>query len=266
MLDDIVNVPPRRCLKHLGPENIVFTQDGQPRLIGVTLVAYSEKGAQSNYTSLADIIQYHLLSRSKLTTPLEVTHLLSLMREDAVAMAYAILYHSSVVPMELRNFMYLKHHQYVYGIMYRSPDLEALVSVLNNLLYDPEWATKIPARNYYLGEYLKRADYDPKGAKPGRFPGLEVMRYGRNGPEHPFDEALDLSSPFASRFTSTDVGHMFYANLPLLLCSLSAALHRQGRLRYLNLRPFFTNLPKPVAAPPHGFINLEECKDKQRKL
>jgi hypothetical protein len=123
--------------------------------MGVTLVEYTDARAESNYSTVADIIHHDIMSSSSFEIPVELTHLLYLMRNKSLTMAYVIVNHSSLVPMENRSFMYLSHFQYVYGPMFRSPDTEALQSILDNLIFDADWFTKIPARNQYLAGYLQ---------------------------------------------------------------------------------------------------------------
>ncbi|KAI4991457.1 hypothetical protein ZWY2020_039828 [Hordeum vulgare] len=234
------------CFESLRPENIIVTDYFEiPKLLVANLKERTAEGTKANLTALGNLLDQLVSETSEKyytdsSINPEFKHLIQHIKgyqqgDPFFLMRYPICY----VPLENRSFLYAEMYDYIMDIL-RETDPEAFQFVITSLSYPLDWNAQCQS-NTYLLQSLGRSRYDPDAT---RFPAesdprLEVLRYHRNGPAHPLEDAADPSKENGMSSTRADLAHRLYFLFPRLMSSMQTSLHFLGALRHLGTEKLF---------------------------
>lgn len=236
MLDDFFRAG--KCVADLDETKIVVNMaTRQPKLANVALLNWSSDLMADNMAKLAEIIREVILSRSKITPPAEVFHLLKHMEKRSVSMMLVIRFHPSLVPLFNRLSYYIHMYTFVDGIL-KGSNLDGYFHLVNNLIFPGDWDARVTENSIQSIFYGKRT-YHPKGS---------VSKYaGEAVPGHGLEEAdHDTTSDGGMLFSRADLAKMLYSVFDMMMASMADSLHRQGNLKRMQLDHLFSaRAPKP---------------------
>ncbi|KAM3223601.1 hypothetical protein ACQJBY_057140 [Aegilops geniculata] len=246
--DDIMTnePPPGSCFEILHERNITFTEYFNiPKLIANNLKDSSAEDTKSNMTALAKMLHRvvtrasNIYGKNNRANP-EFRHLIQHIKGYREGDSFFMMrYHMCNLPLPNRCFMYVAMYDYIMDIL-RITDPEAFHYVISGLQYPQDWHIQCQ-HNTYLAFYYIRGGYDPDATliPETTDPRIVPLRFHRNGPSHPLEDAADPSADNGMRLTRRDLAHVLYFQFTHLMISMETSLHFLGALCHLDVEYLF---------------------------